>query len=125
MLGDVVPVLVGEDELAVGAVLVGFLVAAEHDPVLAGEVAGLGAEAALVAELEGRVELHREQADLGAVDQRADEVGDLLRIGVVAALGTGRGDADLDRRFGAVADRIALRRRSGRDPPRRNAWLAP
>ena len=51
MLGDVVPVLVGEDEVEGGALAVGFFVAADDDLVLAAEVAGLGAEAAVEAEL--------------------------------------------------------------------------
>ena len=96
--GDVVPVLVGEDEVEGRAVAVGFLVAADDDLVLADEVAGLGAEAAVEAELEFGVELDGEQVDLVAVDQRADEVGDPLRVGHVAALRAGGGDRDRDRR---------------------------
>ena len=74
MPGDVVAVLVGEDEFAARAVGRRRLVAADDDLVLAAVVAGLGAEAAIEFHLGWRVELDSEQLHLGAVDQRAEEV---------------------------------------------------
>ena len=117
VLGDVVAVLVGEHEVAGSRRRgVGFLVAADDDLVLAAEVAGLGVEAAVEAELECGVELDREQVDLGAVDQRADEVGD-------RAAGRSRRSSSAQAavtstaigRSAAVVDRVALRRRGRGD----------
>jgi hypothetical protein len=76
-------------------------------------VAGLRAVAAVEFDLGWGVELDGDQLHLEAVDQRAEEVGDRLRVGRVAARLTGRGDGDRDGRAAAVADRVAIRRGAG------------
>src|SRR5689334_18968011 len=124
VFGDVMTVLVGEHEVEARAVAVLFLVAADDDLVFAAEVAGLGAEAAVEAKLVFGVELDGEQADLVAVGERADEAGDLLRIGDVAGGHARFGDGDVDSRAAAVTDRVALRRRGRRYPRRRRAGLS-
>src|SRR6185436_14977140 len=116
---DVVAVLMGEHVLERVAAAFDFLVAADHDSVFARVVAGLGTGAAVEGELVFGVELDGQQAHLRAVDQRADEARDPLRLDDRAVACAGLGDGHRDRRVAAVADRIAPRRRGGRDPRRR------
>ena len=119
--GDVVPVLVREDEFAARPVRRRRAVAVEENLVLATVVTGLRPVSAVEFDLARGVELHGQPLHLVAVRQRAEEVGELLRVGGVADRLAGGGGGDRHGRAAAVVDRVAARFRGRRDPRRAGA----